>query len=132
MHLRKISCKEHWIEVIEHRVQWRASMMDTLQFRTAYRSVQVQEKSADTRYKTDRVPFNNLYYAGCFFLISDRSPQMGTQRIGLAAKGYRLHWQEYRCVNYLTQENSIQSCHIIIRCICYIQTARNKLVITGN
>lgn len=83
MHLRKINCKEHWIEVTQHTVQRRAYMMETLQFHTAYHSVQVQAKSADTRYRTDRVSFNNLYYTGRF-LISGRSPQMGTQRHGLA------------------------------------------------
>ena len=82
MYLRKISCKEHWIEVTQHRVQRRTSMMDTPDFRTAYHSVQVQAKSVDTRYKTDRVSFDNLYYRN--FLISDRSTQMGTQRNGLA------------------------------------------------
>jgi hypothetical protein len=49
MHLRKINCKEHWIEVTQHTVQRRASMMDTLNFRREYHSVQVQAKSADKR-----------------------------------------------------------------------------------
>ena len=77
MHLRKISCNEHWIEV--NYLQWQAAMMDTLNFRTEYHSVQVQVKSADTRYKTHLMSFNNLYYTGRF-LTRDRSPQMGTQR----------------------------------------------------
>ena len=65
MHLRKISCNEHWIEV--NYLQWQAAMMDTLNFRTEYHSVQVQVKSADTRYKTHLMSFNNLYYTGRFF-----------------------------------------------------------------
>jgi hypothetical protein len=82
MRLRKFRCKEHGIPVTQHTVQRRAYTMNRLLLHTAYQC-QGSAKSADTRYRTDRVPFNNLYYKGCF-LISDRSPHMGTQRHGLA------------------------------------------------
>jgi len=52
-------------EVIQHTIQRRASMMETMNFRRVH-SVQVKAKSADKRYKTDRVSFNNLYYTGRF------------------------------------------------------------------